>query len=342
MYRRILVPLDGSTYSERVLAHLPAFVTPSKTRVILLRVLEPYHPYSDLGCAEALGSISAGTLLEEAEQYLKSLQGELRAQGIAAQVRVMGGDVTAGICAVAEDEDVDLIAMTTHGRSGVSRWALGSVADHVVRVVSRPVLLVRGDTSVANAGTVERILVPLDGTPLAEQALPQAQALASERGASLLLLRALDLKTERELDGILAQAEGYGALRSLRVRAVEGYLTSVRDRLEEASVGSRSFVHDQLPAQAILETAEQQGADLIVMSTHARSGLGRWMRGSVADTVLRGAPCPVLLERVREPARDEFPRAHTLSVSSEAEGKAHLRGSLISSPSTAVPFKPRR
>jgi nucleotide-binding universal stress UspA family protein len=300
MYRRILVPLDGSTYSERVLAYLPAFVTPGRTRVILLRVLEPYHPYSDLGYAEALEHISAGNLWTEAEQYLKGLQGELRAQGIAAQVQVMGGDVTAGICAVAEDEDVDLIAMTTHGRSGVSRWALGSIADHVVRVVSRPVLLVRGDTAVTPGSALERILVPLDGTPLAEQALPQAQELASERGASLLLMRALDLKTERELDGILAQVEGYDALRTLRARAVEGYLAGVRDRLEDAGVGSRSFVHDLSPAKAILETAEQERADLIVMSTHARSGLGRWMYGSVADGVLRGAPCPVLLERARK------------------------------------------
>lgn len=305
MYRRILVPLDGSTYSERVLAYLPAFVTPSKTQVILLRVVEPYHPYSDLSYVEALGRISAGNLWAEAEQYLRGLQGELRAQGIAAQVRVMDGDVTAGICAVAEDEDVDLIAMTTHGRSGVSRWALGSIADHVVRVVSKPVLLVRGDTAVTPGRMLKRILVPLDGTFLAEQALPQAQELASERGASLLLLRALDLKTERELDGILAQVDGYGALRSLRARAVEGYLAGVRDRLEYGGVGSRSFVHDLSPAKAILETAEQEQADLIVMSTHARSGLGRWMYGSVADSVLRGAPCPVLLERARKEVASE-------------------------------------
>jgi nucleotide-binding universal stress UspA family protein len=300
VYRKILVPLDGSSFSERVLAHLRGIVTLGHTQVILLRVLEPYRSMGDIGYSQALAGVTEASLRAEAKQYLKCLQGELRELGIATQTRVAEGDVTSIIRAIADDEQIDLIAMTTHGRSGVSRWALGSVADHVLRVVRKPILLVRGDTPLLEPGVQRKILVPLDGSAFAEQVLRQAQTLARESEATVILLRALDLKTDRELDGMMAQAEGHGALRAIRARAAAGYLSQVELYLHQRGVRTESLIYDLPPAESILDAAEREQVGLIVMSTHARSGLGRWVYGSVADAVLRGAHCPVLLNHASE------------------------------------------
>lgn len=305
MYKKILVPLDGSSYSERVLAHLPAFVTPGTTQVILLRVLELYRAYTLVGYAEAMEQITAGSVRAEATQYLNGLRGELRAMGIQAQIRVLEGDVTSTIRGVAEAEEVDLIAMTTHGRSGVSRWALGSVADHILRVVQQPVLLVRGDTAVSSPHAPRTILVPLDGTAFAEQVLEQAEVLAHQEQATVLLLRALDLLMDQELDGMIVHADGYGTLRALRARAAAGYLAQVEAHLRSRDITTRSLVHDLPPAEAILQAAKAEAAQLVVMSTHGRGSLGRWVYGSVADAVLRRATCPVLLTHVPKGATIE-------------------------------------
>jgi nucleotide-binding universal stress UspA family protein len=207
------------------------------------------------------------------------------------------GDVASAIYNCAEADDVDLIAMSTHGRSGVSRWALGSVADHVVRIARQPVLLVRSETEVVRSDAIRKILVPLDGSRLAEQALEQAARIAGVTGASLLLTRAVNLKTERELDGILEQVEGRRALRAYRSRAADHYLTHIQQQLRARDVSSEPAVVQGEPADAILAAAESAEVDLIVMSTHARSGLGRWVYGSIADKVLRGSNRPLLLMR---------------------------------------------
>jgi nucleotide-binding universal stress UspA family protein len=298
MYKRILVPLDGSTASERILAHIRPFITPRHTRLTLLRVIDPTRDQRALGTIES-PSVTMARLKDEAGQYLARVRGELRGLGIPARVEVVDGDVASAIYNCAEADDVDLIAMSTHGRSGVSRWALGSVADHVVRITRQPVLLVRSETEVVRSDTIRKVLVPLDGSRLAEQALEQAVRIAGATGASLLLTRAVNLKTERELDGILEQVEGRRALRAYRSRAADHYLTHIQEQLRARDVASDAAVVQGEPADAILAAAESAEVDLIVMSTHARSGLGRWVYGSIADKVLRGANRPLLLMRPR-------------------------------------------
>lgn len=319
MYQKILVPLDGSAYSERILAHLSAFVTPGVTELILLRVVQDYPAYPLVTNGEAVALINAGNGRDEAEQYLRILRNKLCARGFRAHIRVMEGDVVSCIRMVAVDEAVELVAMTTHGRSGISRWALGSVADHVLRVVEQPVLLMRGDTPVLSPSTERTVLVPLDGSIFAEQVLRQAERLTQGEPTTFLLLRALDLSVEKEVDGMLINTDGNGVLRAMRTRAVLRYLTEVETELHKRGIAARSLVHDLPPAQAILQTAQEEAASLIMMSTHARHGLGRWVYGSVADAVLRGAPCPVLLSHVlSDEVLDSYPFAGLASLPAES------------------------
>lgn len=295
MTQKLLVPLDGSRFSERVLAHLLPLATALNSSVLLVRVISSVPPAS---AAETwMVTPPPATERENAERYLRGVQGELRAQGIRATAQVVEGDTVLALCEVAAREGVGLIAMATHGRSGVSRWALGSVADHLVRVAPHPVMMVRATMEVPTTGPLRRILVPLDGTPLSEEAIPQARSLAEETGAALILVRAVEMQTERELDGMLVPSDGPTLLRAQRGRAAGHYLLAIQDRLQTIGIPCSSFVIHQPPAQAILTVAQHEEADLIVMSTHARSGLGRWVHGSVADGVLLTAPCPLLLVR---------------------------------------------
>jgi nucleotide-binding universal stress UspA family protein len=137
---------------------------------------------------------------------------------------------------------------------------------------------------------LNRILVPLDGSALAESALEQAAELAAQNGATLVLLRAAEAHTFPGADPTEAQVQV--------VREAEEYLAAVADRLRR---DGRSKVETGVwygsPAAAIVEAARLRRADLIVMSTHGRSGLGRLILGSVAESVLRGTPVPILLLR---------------------------------------------
>lgn len=281
MYHKILVPLDGSPFSARVLPYLTPYLTPW-SEIHLLHVREPQHGPQDM----------------EAEDYIQTLRGELRSMGTRTQGAVRRGDVTSVICEYAQTQGMEMIAMATHGRSGVNRWALGSTADHILRRCTLPTLLVRPASSdLRGTPILQRILVPLDGSSLAEHALATAQKLAKASGASLLLLRAIDLQVEQEIDGPLLEMAGQATLRRHRAQAANHYLTQIQYQLRRQQVDSQSHVMYTRPHQAILATAKSAPSDLIVMSTHARSLIGRWVYGSVADQVVREAPCPLLLTR---------------------------------------------
>ncbi|MBI2322556.1 MAG: universal stress protein [Chloroflexi bacterium] len=145
----------------------------------------------------------------------------------------------------------------------------------------------------------QHVLVPLDGSATAEAAMPHAEALARQGGARLTLLRVLPPPDSYVIpEAVFVDREQ--VMRSLEAEAL-GYLRAVRERLEGGGLTVRTTTRVGDAATAILDTARAVGADLIVMATHGRSGLGRWALGSVADRVVRAAGVPVLLVRPSEP-----------------------------------------
>jgi nucleotide-binding universal stress UspA family protein len=202
--------------------------------------------------------------------------------------------------------------LSTHGRGALGRFWLGSVADELVRRLSMPVLLVRpgeGQADLGNTPTFRRILLPLDGTPLAEKMIEPAVALGEMMDASFTLVRVIapythlayvheNMRLEKVSESILRE-----------VRAVESRLWSdARTYLDGVAAGLRSrglrvethVMADDQPAVGILREAENFGADLIALETHGRRGLSRVLMGSVADKVIRGGGVPVLLHRPTE------------------------------------------
>jgi nucleotide-binding universal stress UspA family protein len=275
----VLVPLDGSEGPVWVLKPLRRLLLGGGAprgahvgarfgvEVVLLHVTPP------------AGTEAAELELAASRAALDALRLELAADGIAASVRQAQGDAVEHILAAAEATNADLVAMSTHGRTGVARLVRGSVAEGVLRRSRRPVLLV--NPHVEGRGLeagVRTLLVPLDGTPEALEVLPLAAALARGDEAEVVLAHA-----EPEPSGLAHEAVFGPAVARLRAAGA----TRVRERV---LVGP--------PAAAIVEAAAYERADLVALATHGRVGLERLWLGSVAEEVARACSVPVVVRRV--------------------------------------------
>jgi nucleotide-binding universal stress UspA family protein len=189
--------------------------------------------------------------------------------------------------------------MATRGHGGVQRWLLGSVADKVMRLSSRPVLLIRppepedGAASLTAAVPLRRLMVPLDGSPLAEAALPLADSLGAALGASLLFVRVEPWLVTMMPD--VGYVPNLAQMDADAEAAAQSYLDEVRGRLTPA-LQSASTVARGAPAETLIRLVAEDGIDLFVMSTQGRGGLSRLVLGSTADRVVR-AGVPTLLVR---------------------------------------------
>lgn len=188
MIRRILVPLDGSTAAEAVLPYVERIATATSARVSLLVGVDKPRDWGEDTAGDLKGE------RHEAESYLRRLQARLTsATGNDVEVEVVASEPAAAILAASERQKPDLIAMTTHGRSGVARWVLGSVAAKVLHATKTPLLVVRPrpNGKQGDAPNLTKILVPLDGSELSASALPFVAGLAKPLGASVVLFQSV-------------------------------------------------------------------------------------------------------------------------------------------------------
>ena len=203
------------------------------------------------------------------------------------------------ILAFAGELGADLIAMSTHGRSGISRWVFGSVVDRVLRGATCPVLLVRAGTQ--RRSEYQRILVPLDGSELAEQVLPYVKALIHPNHTRVFLVSVLTTGLGDRTVALLTSYPPGLRLATTALHYAEiqlrGYLRSVAAALREQGAVVHVAVRRGPPAEEILAYAAEVEADLIGMTTHGLSNVSRWVYGNVAGKVLQGAHSPVLVIR---------------------------------------------
>lgn len=304
MKRKVLIPLDGSAFAERVLTFVQEVAKPHECDLLLMHVTQPLQYYAVLA-PDAMTTVDITQWREEAEKYLQRITDKLEAEGCHVIPMRVEGDVASTICDMADAQDVDLIAMTTHGRSGIEKWVLGSVADRVIRSANQPIFLVRPQEGQAPPSSLRRILVPLDGSRLAEKALPQAIDLAKANGSEIWLLQSVEFP---EYWG-----EEYAGMHTLpalisteeQEAAAQEYLEQVAETLANEGIPTQIVVTTGHAASAISDVVADNGMDLIIMCTHGRSGLSRWVFGSVAEKVVRLAECPVLLLRAHEaPAKN--------------------------------------
>ena len=295
MKQAILVPLDGSEFSEYALPAAVGLARELGGTLHLVRAHEiplPVNP--DILMAQ--DPEWDRSVREAEEEYLMSAANRCMEAGVSARTDLLDGPAAHALASYAKDVGVALVVMTTHGRGGISRAWVGSVADAVVRRSSAPVLLLRPQPDV-EARELEsgHVLIPLDGSRLSEGILESAVMVGSLTGARYTLLRVIvpvpplgvGVSTAAGLDTVVeSEAE------------VQAELAKVADplRARGLDVATAVAMHP-VPAVAILDWAAGNGVDLIAVATHGRGGWSRVALGSVADKVMRGAQVPVLLYR---------------------------------------------
>jgi nucleotide-binding universal stress UspA family protein len=294
MFTKILVPLDGSEVARRALAPAKALARWGKTPIVLARVPElaymivPGDGVHALLYPEQSLDYSAG----KAAEFLETLRVQMVAEGLTVETIVPRGDVSAAIVEAAMEAEADLIVMSSHGYSGVSRWLLGSVAEKVLGIALCPVLVVRSDEP------LRHMLVPLDGSALSEEAVEPALALAAGLGAKVTLFKAVPTLDRDEVQRLNQFEPGFGwrVERDMTDEAA-AYLAEVSRRHAHEGVTVETVVRFEPAAGSILDFAEARGIDLVAMATHGRTGLRRWVYGSVTEKVLRGGHHSMLVVR---------------------------------------------
>lgn len=299
MYTRILIPLDGSKTAEQVLPYARTLVNKLKVPLELMGVID---------IAEFAAHISAEKarylerMIEQGErsslEYLKGVANKF--PGLTVNCTVEKGTAAENIIDKAAADKGTLITMATHGRSGINRFVLGSVAEKVLRATNNPLLLVRAADRAApgEEARLTSVIVPLDGSELAESVLPAVTELAKKLGLEIVLFRAFNIPY-----GVYAGADGYYAMNFDQLIAeikdeATAYLETKTEELKGRGVEKVSFlVKEGLSADEIIAIGRQTPDNLIAMCTHGRSGVKRWVLGSVTETVVRHCGDPVLVIR---------------------------------------------
>jgi nucleotide-binding universal stress UspA family protein len=266
---RVLIPLDGSSAGESILLGIFPLIRAQRVETTLLRVVETRNETTD------------------SESYLEQRRRILEKDGLKTRPVIAIGRPVEEILRQAKSGDFDLIAMTTHGRTGHQRVMMGSVAEEVVRSSPIPVLLCKGGTPMGNW---ERIVVALDGTPGSEEILADVVRLARSVGAQVHLLRVgLPLLT----------AGGYrGSRYEFPAQDTTSYLASVADRLVKQGVTAVVEKREGIAGVEIPLLARELDAGLICMTTEGRPEQSPGLDRSVAAEVIRSAPCVVYVRRM--------------------------------------------
>ncbi len=313
MFQRILVPLDGSTRAESAVPVAVRLAQASGGSVILLHVAVPPVSSGKFSVPEAYPKVGTDEEQASATEYLKTLAQSDELRGITTKAQTFVGAVAPTILSATQSLHADLIVLCSHGFTGFKRWMLGSVAHKLVPHSPVPVLVLRDEGPVPSAasGHPLRAFVPLDGSPLSESALePAAQliaALAPPTQRALQLLRVVDIPSSYGKFRGIADASFDAEMRAEAKREDEQYLDAVAKRFAEGKLAQYNLavtstaVIDPDVAEAIVQVAEQAegtggfGTHVIVMATHGRGGLQRWVLGSVAERVLHTTKLPLLV-----------------------------------------------
>ena len=304
---RVLVPLDGSPLAAQAIPYARAVAAPG-AELLLLLVLPDRDPSRGgltgqvvFGEEDVLraGEEEARRLVEETATRLRTGSGAPRVE-----VVVSVGDPAAEVLRVAAARSADVVVLASRGRGALGRWAFGSVADRVARASPVPVMVVRPDddaaatAAAAPAVELRRLIVPLDGSDRAAGAVPVAGRLAGRLRLPILLVTVVD--PARAVSPLL----GYGApfgdalyddLRAEMRSAATEALEAAAEPLRRAGLAVTHRVLDGPPAAILLDLADP--GDLVVLTSHGRSGVGRWLLGSVAEKLVRQGRAPVVLVR---------------------------------------------
>ena len=320
MVHHILVPLDGSALAECVLPHVVSIVDATGAEVTLLHVVEsPLTPRDD----EAVDPIQWHLKKRESESYLDQVANRLKEIGIDAQQHVLEGSPAESIIGYATEIDADLIALSTHGRSGLTGWNVSSVVQKILLRSYRSSLLIRAynapQKELARI-SYQRLFVALDRSTRAEYVLPLATSLAQRQKAALILatvVRKPEMPhrvplSEEELDMV-------SRMIARATHEASAYFENLDKQLapQGIDIQTRQTVSDNVTA-SLMEMIAQENVDLVLLVAHGYSGLPKWPYGSVANHLISFGTSHLLI--MQDMSSEEAERSQAEIAASEIKG----------------------
>ena len=291
-YRKVLAPLDGSELAERAIPYAKTIARNKGSEIILFTV-------SATASDERLG--------RPMKAYLELNAKEMSSQGIKASTAIVCGNVAEEIIEFADKNKVDIIVISTHGYSGIKRWMLGSVARKVLYGTCAHVLLIKSKTPKGSPVEFRKILLPLDGSPFSETPIPYVEELTRGTEAEVVLIvvseppvvptygtRPINPTWEKYQNTLWAEMQ----------QQASDYVEKIKANFEKRGVKVKSQV---IPGElgkvteTIIQVAQKENVNLIAMATHGRTGVSRWVYGSVTNRIVEQSLQPVLLIRPCKP-----------------------------------------
>ena len=293
MYNRILVPLDGSELAQLAIPFAEKIAGCLGSRIMFIYVSESsedsHNPEHQLYLQR---------ITKVAKADVKKYIDKLRRKRIKVESAILLGDPASEIVDYAQKEDVSLIIMSTHGHSGIKRWALGSVADRVLRGTEKPLVLVRAKQ--VSPDTIQesifgKIIVTLDGSKESEAVIPYIEELACGVEAKVVLLHVIEPSYRFYAAGGF-KYQGYSEKKKKSMKTFyDNYLEGIATSLGRRGIDAKYQVKFGEVTEVIINFADERDADFIAMTTHGRSGIKRWALGSTADKVLQSGNTSLFL-----------------------------------------------
>ncbi|MGD2028234.1 MAG: universal stress protein, partial [Anaerolineales bacterium] len=286
---RIAVLLDGSLYAAQAIPYAEAVAKATGAQLVLLSsVKDETQAQKD----------AFESTVRERQIYLDGVAEQLRNNGVSTSTEVRGGYLADTTKQLVDDQDIDLVVTTTVGKSGDPHWLSGGISSKLMAQITKPVLLVQiTDSQAVIAPKMERILVSLDGSILAENTLPYARAFAKAFESEIILLavpQVPEVKSYRAPDQAVEQ------IRTQMESTMDNFLDAVARSLREDGLAVRTMTQGSLPVRTIVSIGEEEGVDLIMLTSRGRGGLNRLFMGSVAERVVAESEKAVLMVPVYE------------------------------------------
>jgi len=334
MFKRLLVPLDGSALAEQAIPSAVRLAHATGGSILLVRAVNPLREFTIYPEMTITSQDIVKEEINGAAAYLSQIASSKQLAGIETHTAVLSGPIAASILDAAYEHQIDAIILCSHGRTGVKRWVLGSVAEEVVRHSSIPVLLLHepGQKSRGLAPLIPhpiRVLVALDGSPLAEEILPSAIELAATISApgqgALHLLRLIKLPTVEDIVVYHRLPTDVDA-RKVVLQQAGDYLDAVGRRLTQDFAATSvkitwSVEECENVAETLIQIAEQgkgigtyPTCDMIALTTHGYNALQRWLVGSVTERLLEHSSLPLLVIHPQTHAADEGAPEHVVAL----------------------------
>jgi len=315
MFQHILVPLDGSLRAERAIPVAARIAWASHGSILLVRVLDTFTNVSwPMAGASVDLSDAVGIKRANVNAYLKQMADVDALRGLTVTTKALEGQPAETLLAVAQNMQIDLIVMSSHGHTGLKPWVLGSVAQFIERHSTILVLILRDQADPSQRllhGMTEpiRVIVALDGSPLSEAILPAAAGVSSALSLPLPGTLHMAMMLPEPLQGNGTTAGSY----SMAIRSAQAYLNMLSQRLRrDAPIGlsveitSSISLHSNV-SETLVKLAEIgadmegvsafTGYDLVAVAVHGREGVDRWLNPSVTEQVLDATKVPVLVIR---------------------------------------------